>query len=130
MTTTYGYEPTLPTGAPNTVSQQISLQGDDGDTIGTADWVSWPHQPGIAQILDIQIDEDLRRAGHGTRLLEELVRQAESACRPLRRIVAMINQPDTITRAFLQRRGFVHIHTLPDLGEGEIEVMCFVRTFD
>ena len=126
----FAYEPSLPHGAAGVIHQTVTLPDADGEILATASWTNWPQQPGVVQLLHVEVRDGHRRRGHGTHVLEETVKQATAACRPLRRIVAMVNQPDTITRAFLQRRGFVHIHTLEELGDGEIEVMCLVRTFN
>jgi hypothetical protein len=54
---------------------------------------------------------------------------ATRAGEPLRRLIALVNQPDVIARAWLQRAGFVHVHTLTDL-LAEDEVLLLQRTFD
>lgn len=96
-------------------------------------WAALPQQPGIAQLLDARVPVPKQRKGIGTRLLvaavEQMHKHAAIAGHPLMRAFALINQPDVNARAWLQRSGFVHIHTLDGLHVGD-DIMVLVRTFD
>ncbi|MEL7239562.1 MAG: GNAT family N-acetyltransferase [Planctomycetota bacterium] len=127
--TDFAVQPPVPEDHTGLFQQRIVLSAD-GDVLGEIVWTNWPHQPGVAQLLHVEVAESCRRAGHGTRLLGAMVEQAKLANRPLRRIVAMLNQTDVNTRAWLQRSGFVHIDTIQDVAQDGIELMCLVRTFD
>ncbi len=100
---------------------------------GTLDWVALPNQPGAYQLIDAGVDPELRRGGVGTRMLEsavdQVVRHGKLVKVPARRLVALVNQPDVIARAWLQRSGFVHVHTLEEL-VADSEVLVLQRTFD
>lgn len=127
--TDFAVQPPVPADLAGAFQQHIVLSNED-DVIGEISWTTWPNQPGVVQLLHVEVDEARRRSGHGTRLLTAMIEQAVLAARPLRRVVAMINQPDVITRAWLQRSGFVHIDTIQDVAEEGMELMCLVRTFD
>lgn len=131
----FAHRPALPDDAaalPPAWMQQVSLL-EGGAATAVASWATLPNQPGAAVLLDVHVVADQRRSGRGTKLMNELVRQmhahAALAESPLRRLVALVNQPDVIARAWLQRNGFVHVHTLNDL-HPEHDVMAMVRTFN
>ena len=128
-------QPTLPATADQlgAVWSQTVTMREAGGAVAAGSWATLPNQPGVAILLDLTVLEGLRREGRGTALLEELVRQMHAhagvATTPLRRLLALVNQPAVVTRAWLQRSGFVHVHTLNDV-HAEHETMVLVRTFD
>lgn len=133
--TDFARRPALPDDAaalPPVWMQQVSLLEGRAE-IATASWATLPNQPGVAILLDVHVIANERRKGRGTTLMNELVQQMHAHARlarsPLRRLMALVNQPDVIARAWLQRNGFVHVHTLSDL-HPEHETMAMVRTFD
>ncbi len=114
-------------GLPAVWMQTLRLEG------ASLTWLALPHQRGIAQLLDVQVPRARRRKGLGTKLLtaavEQMHRHAAVVGHPLLRAFALVNQPDVIARAWMQRSGFVHVHTLDGLRVGD-EVMVLLRAFD
>ena len=99
---------------------------EDGHVVASCTWTAWPRQPGVVQLLDTHVEEGRRRQGLGGRVLSEAIGRMD---RP-RRLVAMVDQPEVVVRAWLQRNGFVHVHTLTNLSGGDTETMVLVRTFE
>ena len=131
----FSHDPPLPAVAaalPAAFRQEVTLV-EARRPIARATWAALPRQPGAAVLLDAEVDAARRRTGRGSAILKEVVGQFLAHCRlietPPRRLVALVNQPDVIARAWLGRNGFVHVHTLGDL-HAEAEVMVMSRTFD
>ena len=124
-------EPELPDAAPPASFFQTVRLVDAGATLAVVRWTALPNQPGVALLLDARADPP--REGHGTAALDAAVvqmrRHAALTGSPLRRAIALVNQPQVVARAWLHRRGFVHVKTLEDLAR-EAEAMILVRTFD
>ena len=91
-----------------------------------------PGIPGAYQLLWVEVAKDLRRRGHGSALVEEMIRQglrhAEGNGGRLRRMLVLLEQPNIVARAWLMRNGFVHIKSIDDLVP-EHEVLVMIRTF-
>ena len=115
---------------PPSFSQTVRVV-DAAATLATVRWTALPRQPGVALLLDAHAHPP--RHGHGTAALDEAIvqmrRHAALIGSPLRRALALVNQPEVIARAWLHRRGFVHVRTLEDL-DRDAEAMVLVRTFD
>lgn len=103
------------------------------ETIASAVWQALPGLTGAYQLLWCEVSAPHRRQGQGSRLLDELIRQAvdhgKVAGVPMRRMMALVGQKEVIARAWLIRNGFIHVHTLDDLARGQ-ETLVMVRTFD
>jgi ribosomal protein S18 acetylase RimI-like enzyme len=128
-------DPPLPRGKgpvpPDWTQRIVAKQA--AKPVGELRWTTLARQPGVTQLLQAEVIPDRRRSGIGTRLLDAAVDQMlaymDRTGAPLRRAVTLVNQPEVIARAWLQRRGFVHVKTLEDLDEHE-DVLVMVRTFD
>lgn len=87
---------------------------------------------GVVLIAHLEVEADHRRRGHGSRLLDALVRDAMSdpAVGRLRRIVAPVAQKSQVhARAFFTRHGFHHTGTLNDLLRGE-DLLIYSKAYD
>lgn len=111
--------------------QTVELQ-DRRTPVARAVWQSLPSVPGGCQLLWAEVTMEHRRRGNGSQVFAEATRQArlhfKSLRQPLRRMMALIPQPNVSGRAWLVRNGFVHVNTLNDLAaDGDVLVM--LRTF-
>lgn len=109
-----------------------TLELHDGrEPIARATWQPVPGVAGAYQVLWAEVIESQRRRGNGTQLLAEVIRQARlhatAAGTPLRRMMALLEQPNLVARAWLMRNGFVHVKTLDDLAPRH-EVLVMIRT--
>ena len=123
-------EPKLPKSKrslPPAFQQTLSLD------VGSLTWCALGGQRGVYQLLHAEVAEGNRRSGYGSALLDaacsQIARHANVIEEPARRLVVLVRQPEVIVRAWLQRGGFVHVHTLEDV-DREDDVMVLQRTFD
>ena len=111
--------------------QTLELLSRD-DPIARATWQALPGVAGAYQLLWAEVAKDLRRQGHGSALIAEIIRQAshhgERAGGHLRRMLVLLEQPNLIARAWLMRNGFVHVKSIDDLVPAH-EVLVMIRTF-
>ncbi|MEM1011004.1 MAG: GNAT family N-acetyltransferase [Planctomycetota bacterium] len=129
-------DPPLPRSAktlPSVFVQTLTLQ-NGGTTVGELSWSHLPAHLGVYQLQHVEVRKKHRRQGYGSELLDsamgQMQRHAKLVGIPVRRLIVLINQPDTILRAWLgQQAGFVHVHTLENVEEAT-DVMVFQRTFD
>ncbi len=112
---------------PPAFSQEIS--GPYGSVV----WAKLGGQRGVYQLLFAEVAQKHRRSGHGSDLLVAAVaamgKHGKVIGDPARRLIVLVRQPDVILRAWLQRGGFVHVHTLENVDETE-DVMVLQRAFD
>ena len=113
--------------------QRIELH-DDQRRLGRALWHLPTHSDGVAQIIELSIEESQQRRGHGGRLLNEVLRQARLLATtrgtPLRRVWVMVEQKSQLrARAFLTRRGFHHTSTASNLLRDQ-DLLLYSKSFD
>ena len=114
------YHPALPSAAPeNGFLQTVTLM-DGEKPIGIARWHVSAGSDGVAQLVDLLIDESHRRKGNGSELMNAVIGQLRdyhqlSPVR-LRRLWAQVEQKSQVNaRAFLGKFGFHHISTINNL---------------
>ena len=93
---------------------------DGRATIGTARWYVPAVDHGAVQILEIHIAPEVRRKGHGTALLRELIRQVRAyhqarGARFRRLWIAVEQKSQVAARAFLTHVGFHHVATIQNI---------------
>jgi ribosomal protein S18 acetylase RimI-like enzyme len=113
--------------------QRIELY-EDQRRLGRALWHLPTHADGVAQIIELMIDESQQRRGHGGRLLNEVLRQARLLATTrgttLRRVWIMVEQKSQLrARAFLTRHGFHHTSTASNLLRDQ-DLLLYSKAFD
>lgn len=102
-----------------------------GEPIARATWQALPGVPGACQLLWTEVAGALRRQGHGSALVQEMIRQASRHAEQnggrLRRMLVLLEQPNLPARAWLMRNGFVHTKSIDDLSPRH-EVLVMIRT--
>ncbi len=108
----------------------------DGDkVVGQARWISGVDSAeGVGQILELWVTPELRRKGHGRRLMDELTQQGlehfKSRKNKLRRLWLAVDQKrQVIARSFLMKFTFHHVGTIGKLLRDE-DALVYMRTFD
>lgn len=97
-------------------------------------WHATPDQ-GTAQMLQLEVVPELRRAGRGTRLVREMLNQvarlnARRRNRPIRVVWTLVAQKGQLpARAFLTRMGFHHVATSKHLYLQD-DAMIYARSMD
>lgn len=96
--------------------QTIELTDEAGHVVASAMWFT-QGTDGYVQLLDIRVDERLRRRRVGSRLFELLRKETsiffKSRGGKLRRITADVEQKSqVVARAFLTEMGFHHVGTI------------------
>lgn len=113
--------------------QRIELH-DDQRRLGRALWHLPSRDDAVVQIIELQIEPTHQRIGHGSRLLNEVLRQAVLLARtrgtPLRRAWVMVEQKSQLrARAFLTRHGFHHTSTASNLLRKQ-DLLLYSKSFD
>jgi GNAT superfamily N-acetyltransferase len=112
-----------------------TIQLKDGDrTLGQARWCITALGHGVVQILELTIEAKHRRAGHGRRLMRELIQQArachQSRGESLRRLwIGVGHKSQIIGRSFLTAEGFHHVATTAGLLRDE-DLLIYVKSLD
>ena len=71
-------EPSITTAKPNALFTQTIQMRDDKRVLGKAAWNTTSSGEGVVQVLELWIDPAIRRAGHGKRLMSQLIEQARA----------------------------------------------------
>jgi GNAT superfamily N-acetyltransferase len=116
-----------------TFVQTIHMQ-DGTRRLGRAVWSAADPSQGVVQILDLWVDSDNRRSGHGRRLLRALIEQArlfhKPANQPVRRLwLGIGHKSKVVGRSFLTGEGFHHISTTGGLLQDE-DQLIYVKSLD
>jgi GNAT superfamily N-acetyltransferase len=129
------HDPPLPARAVEGASflQRVALL-DGRRLVGAAAWYLPAGDDGAAQLVDLVVEPELRRKGHGGTLLDDAIAQARALCKlrriPLRRLwVAVEHVRQVNARSFLTKHGFHHTSTIPDLLRKQ-DLLVYVRSFD
>jgi ribosomal protein S18 acetylase RimI-like enzyme len=127
----FEFDPPLPPAAvADSFVQTIRLT--DGDQLlATARWIAPTSSVGSVQLLELHVDPKVRRAGHGRRVMQQLLDQAVKyhAARRLhlRRIwVGVGHKSQVIGRAFLTGEGFHHVGSAGGLF-GDEDMLVYVK---
>jgi GNAT superfamily N-acetyltransferase len=126
----FEFDPPLPTAETDTFVQNVRLV-DDGRLLGSARWVAPAATIGTVQLIELHVDPAVRRAGHGRRLMQQLIAQAVSLHTArkthLRRIWAGVgHKSQVIGRSFLTGEGFHHVGSSGGL-LGDEDLLIYVR---
>jgi GNAT superfamily N-acetyltransferase len=126
----FEHDPPLPTAEPDTFVQTVRLV-DDGRVLGSAKWVAPSATVGTVQLIEVHVDPAVRRAGHGRRLLHQVVAQAVSLHLSrkihLRRIwIGVGHKSQVVGRSFLTGEGFHHVGSSGGL-LGDEDLLIYVR---
>lgn len=126
------YDPPMPTvRPPGAFVQSIALL--DGERpVATARWMAM--NEGVAQLLELSVDAEQRRAGLGQRMVHAVAAQARDYFKldrqPLRRVWMGVEQKSqVVARAFLTHLGFHHIATVRDLYTDQ-DLLIYSKAFD
>lgn len=127
-------DPPVPAKKTDQLFTQAIVLKDGQRTLGRAVWCAAAPLQGVAQILELWIDPEFRRTGHGRRLLAALVAQARKLHaldkQPLRRLwIGVGHKTQVVGRAFLTGEGFHHVGTTCGLLEGE-DLLVYVKSLD
>lgn len=103
----------------------------DSQPAGRAIWHY--SDPGIVQILELEILKPRWRNGLGGQLLDALIAQAQTHSRrqrrPLRQVwMAVRQKTQVIGRAFLTDHGFHHVGTLPHILSDE-DLLIYLKSY-
>jgi ribosomal protein S18 acetylase RimI-like enzyme len=129
----YELTPAIPRVVALPFIQELKLV-KDGRLIAMARWHAPEGSDGIVQLLDLHVDPDHQRQGHGSALLREVYKQATMLFNRLeikpRRIWASVEQKRQVNaRAFFSRHGFHHVTATKNLHRKQ-EALIYVRSFD
>jgi GNAT superfamily N-acetyltransferase len=128
------YHPALPAEFPTNGFLQTITLVDGKKTIGLARWHCGAELDGAVQLVELLIDDQLRRKGNGSAILAAVIEQARAYHQlrksQLRRMWAHVAQKSQINaRAFLGRHGFHHISTITNLLKRQ-DGLIYMKTFD
>ena len=124
-----------PPTAPTPGFLQTIRMSEQGKQVGAATWhAAHDTSDGVVQIVEFQITPEIRRRGHGKRLLAAMLEQWRvyhtTRKTPLRSAWVMLrHKRHVIARAFFLSEGFNHIGTIKDVLDGE-DALVYVRTFN
>ena len=102
-------------------------------SLGSARWHCGDPASGVVQILDLTIEPEHQRQGHGGRLLKEMHQRAMEYFR-LRRIkprhawIVLEQKRQVIARAFVTQHGYHHVATVQDLSKDQ-DLLVYSRAF-
>jgi len=103
--------------------------------IARARWASSTQAAaGVAQVLELWVSPEARRAGHGGRLMDEVTAQArayfKSRKSSLRRVWMAVEQKEqVVARSFLMKFTFHHVGTIRELLLDE-DMLVYMRTLN
>ena len=127
-------EPPLRSKSVESFCQTVRLL-DGEELVAYARWqLTGDLSNGVAQLLELTVAEPRRRQGHGRRVMDAVVGQAEEYFRsrklPLRRLwVAIEQKRQVIGRSFLMQFGFNHVGTVGEMLKDE-DLLVYMRTFN
>jgi ribosomal protein S18 acetylase RimI-like enzyme len=130
----FEFDPPLPPASAvvDTFGQTIRLiEGDQ--LLATARWIAPASSVGSVQLLELHVDPKVRRAGHGRRVMQQLLDQAvkyhTAGKLHLRRIwVGVGHKSQVIGRAFLTGEGFHHVGSAGGLF-GDEDMLVYVKAY-
>lgn len=127
-------DPPVPSKSTDVLFAQTILLKDGEHLLGRARWAITAVGHGVVQLLEFWIDPQLRRAGHGRRLMRDLVAEARAYHKTrgesLRRMwVGVGHKSQVVGRSFLTSDGFHHIATTAGLLVDE-DLVVYVKSFD
>jgi GNAT superfamily N-acetyltransferase len=127
-------EPPVPSKSSEVLFAQ-TIQLKNGERVlGQARWAITALGHGVVQILELSVDPKHRRAGHGKRLMRELIQQARAYHKTrgesLRRLwIGVGHKSQVVGRSFLTAEGFHHIATTAGLLVDE-DLVVYVKSLD
>jgi GNAT superfamily N-acetyltransferase len=127
-------DPPVPSKSSDVLFAQTIYLKDGDRTLGQARWCITALGHGVVQVLEFSIDPKHRRAGHGRRLMRELIQQARAYHKArgesLRRMwIGVGHKTQVVGRSFLTSDGFHHIATTSGLLQGE-DLLIYVKSLD
>ena len=130
----YQNDPPVISAKPDALFTQVIQMRDDKRVLGKAAWNITSPSEGVVQILELWIDPSIRRAGHGRRLIGQIIAQARELHKahkqPLRRLwVAVGHKTQVIGRSFLTGEGFHHIGSSGGLLKDQ-DMLIYVKSLD
>lgn len=102
--------------------------------IATAIWYA-PPRGDLAQLLNINVADELGRKGIGSELLQAVYAQAQRLSKfrddPIKRFWCVVeHEREIVGRSFLFKHGYHHVTTPKRLYRGRQEPMIYVKAFD